>query len=668
MGRRGSGGSTAVGGSRSPIGPRMRRAASPRAGSTTAAGPRSTCPAAGRCRASIARSTRTSRCRSRVCRPTVPDANPTGIYRTAFSVPRAWAGRRVVLHVGAADSVLFVWVNGHEIGLSKDSRLEAEFDVTDHVQVGSNSLAMMVVRWSDASYVEDQDQWWHAGITREVYLYATDRVYLADVQADARLDSKGSGGELDARVTVGFAGHPEPGWTVEARLETLGGRAASKRLAGEVPADVQPYLFSGHTVELHAALPKVAAWSAEQPNLYRLVVKLVDPSGADREVTAFRVGFRTVELGKRTLLINGKVVLLRGVNRHDFDRRTGRVVSEESMRADLVLMKQFGFNAVRTSHAPNDPRVLRPVRRDRPVRDRRGEHRDARVQHLALPRPALPRRVDGSRLAHGDPGQEPRVDHPLVARQRVGLRRASRCARRLDPQVRPHPTPALRGGDHVGLGARPARHGCPVPDVPGDRRHRRVGREGQGHDAADHVRVLARDGQQQRLPRRVLGRDRGARRAAGRVHLGVVGPRARAAAAGRHGAHRVRRRLRRPAERRELLHRRRGLAGPHAQAGTAGAPRPRAAGARRAARHSQRPHRDHEQAGLLGSGVAAVPVRGCGRRRGAVARRGAAARSRARPDGCGHAPAAHARRGAWGGVPAHAALPHGPRAALGGAG
>src|SRR4051794_17340908 len=217
--------------------------------------------------------------------PAVPDENPTGCYRTAFSVPRAWSSRRIVLHVGAADSVLFVWVNGHEIGLTKDSRLEAEFDITDHVQVGNNSLAMMVVRWSDASYVEDQDQWWHAGITREVYLYSTEHVYLADVHADARLALAGAGGVLDARVTVGFTGHPQSGWTVEARLETVGGPAASKRLTGPVPADVQPSLFSGHTVELHAELPKVAAWSAEQPDLYRLVVKLVDPSGGDREVT-----------------------------------------------------------------------------------------------------------------------------------------------------------------------------------------------------------------------------------------------------------------------------------------------------------------------------------------------------------------------------------------------
>jgi beta-galactosidase len=290
--------------------------------------------------------------------PEVPDANPTGCYRTGFVVPAGWAGRRVVLHVGAADSVLFVWVNGHAVGVSKDSRLEAEFDITEHVLPGANVLAAMVVRWSDASYVEDQDQWWHAGITREVYLYSTDAVHLADVHAHAALDPTGTAGTLDARITVGFSRHPEPGWTVEARLETLGGRAAGRRMTGPVPVDVQPYVFAGHVVRLQTDVAKVAPWSAEQPHLYRLVVKLVDPSGADREVTSCRVGFRRVEVEGRRLLVNGRPVLLRGVNRHDFDRITGRVVSDQSMRDDLVLMKQMGFNALRCAHAPNDPRLL----------------------------------------------------------------------------------------------------------------------------------------------------------------------------------------------------------------------------------------------------------------------------------------------------------------------
>ncbi|MEP6624451.1 MAG: sugar-binding domain-containing protein, partial [Acidimicrobiia bacterium] len=169
--------------------------------------------------------------------PTVPDANPTGLYRTAFTVPRPWAKRRVVLSVGAAESVLHVWVNGQPIGISKDSRLAAEFDVTDAVTSGRNHLALMVVRWSDASYVEDQDQWWHAGISRSVTIRATGPIWIEDVHADAGWDVGGGTGTLRVRTTVGFTGKPERNWTVRTRLETVGCRAVGKAWERVVPTD-----------------------------------------------------------------------------------------------------------------------------------------------------------------------------------------------------------------------------------------------------------------------------------------------------------------------------------------------------------------------------------------------------------------------------------------------
>ncbi len=288
--------------------------------------------------------------------PHVPDANPTGLYRTTFSVPTEWAARRVLLHVGAADSVLHVWVNGQAVGISKDSRLEAAFDVTDHVRPGpGNTLACMVVRWSDASYVEDQDQWWHAGIGRSVTLTATDVLWIEDVHATPRWDAGAAAGSLSVRVEVGFADRPVRDCTVRAQLETRNGRKVGRAREGRVPTDRQAYLFTGHVVELTMLDLAVEPWSAEVPNRYRLVVSLLDASGEVREVTSCTVGFRSIEIRDRELLINGKPVLIRGINRHDFDPGTGRVVTVEQMRADLVLMKQFGFNAVRTSHAPNDP-------------------------------------------------------------------------------------------------------------------------------------------------------------------------------------------------------------------------------------------------------------------------------------------------------------------------
>ena len=287
--------------------------------------------------------------------PEVPVDNPTGLYRSTFTVPRAWAKRRIVLHVGAADSVLHVWVNGRAIGISKDSRLEAAFDVTDAVSTGSNSLAFMVVRWSDASYVEDQDQWWHAGIGRSVTLSATDRIWIEDVHATPGWDPKRRVGSLHVRTEIAFTAKPERDWTVRTHVETMKGRKLGSAQVGPVPTDRRAYLFSGHVVETTVDELAVAPWSSEVPTRYRLVVALLDATGNVREVNACTVGFRSIEIRDRELLINDEPVLIRGMNRHDFDPDTGRVVTVAQMRADLVLMKQYGFNAVRTSHAPNDP-------------------------------------------------------------------------------------------------------------------------------------------------------------------------------------------------------------------------------------------------------------------------------------------------------------------------
>jgi beta-galactosidase len=330
--------------------------------------------------------------------PELPDANPTGVYERDFELPADWiTGRRVVLHVGAAESVLIVRVNGREVGISKDSHLAAEFDITDAAQAGANAVSLRVVKWSDATYVEDQDQWWHGGITRSVYVYATPRVHLSDIRVNAGLTDDLRTGTFELIADVEFNGTgPESGWSIEARLGDLGPLSAILPIANKGPgprvsrADSEP--LSRHPFELVAKLvsegltgaeqaewealapqlrppvdgrarvavdlPDVLAWSAEKPHLYPLHVVLLSPSGEAVEEVDLRVGFRRVEIEGVHLLINGATVLLRGVNRHDFDQYTGRVVSADSMRADLVTMKQFGFNAVRTSHYPNDPAFL----------------------------------------------------------------------------------------------------------------------------------------------------------------------------------------------------------------------------------------------------------------------------------------------------------------------
>ncbi len=330
--------------------------------------------------------------------PHLPDVNPTGVYERDFEVPADWvAGRRVVLHVGAAESVLIATVNGQPVGISKDSHLAAEFDVTDVVRPGSNAISLRVVKWSDATYIEDQDEWWHGGITRSVFLYATSRIHLADVRVNAGLADDLRTGTFELLADVDFGGAPEEsGWTIEAKLGDRAPLRATVPFAnvGSGPqvsrADSTP--LTRHRFDLVARLvsvglegaeraqwealapqldppidgratlrteiPDVRRWSAEQPHLYPLHVALRSPSGEAIEELDLRVGFRKVEIDGVRLLINGATVLIHGVNRHDFDQFTGRVVSAESMRADLVAMKQFGFNAVRTSHYPNDPVFL----------------------------------------------------------------------------------------------------------------------------------------------------------------------------------------------------------------------------------------------------------------------------------------------------------------------
>ncbi len=290
--------------------------------------------------------------------PTVPEENPTGIYRTAFTVPADWAGRRIVLHVGAAESVLHVWVNGRAVGMGKDSRLPQEFDITGFVAPGETGLlACAVIKWSDASFVEDQDQWWMGGIHREVFLYSTGRTWIDDVFARAIPDATLKDGRLTVTTRLASLDAPRDGWEVRAQLFDAAGRPVLEApLSGRVKADPtthNPYRGPLNTVTLEAEVPAPALWSSETPNLYTVVVSLHDGEGPAVEATSCRVGFRRVELGDRELLINGKAVMIAGMNRHEHHPVRGKAITREDMIADIVLMKRFNVNAVRCSHYPN---------------------------------------------------------------------------------------------------------------------------------------------------------------------------------------------------------------------------------------------------------------------------------------------------------------------------
>ena len=289
--------------------------------------------------------------------PQVPEENPTGLYRTTLQVPANWSGRRVVLYVGGAESVLYIWLDGQPVGLAKDTRLPSEFDLTPYVRAGvKHTLAIAVVKWSDASFIEDQDQWWMGGIHREVYLYSQEATFLEDVFVRGDLEDNLRDGRLRASVRLGTADAQAKGCVVRVQLYDSKGRSVLKKPVDGSPHEKDFWLAPRKIVNFDVLVRRPQRWSSEAPNLYTAVFSLVAPDGREVEHTSCRIGFRRVEVRDRQLLINGAPVRITGVNRHEHDDVRGKAVTLEGMLRDVRLMKQFNVNAVRTSHYPNDPR------------------------------------------------------------------------------------------------------------------------------------------------------------------------------------------------------------------------------------------------------------------------------------------------------------------------
>ncbi|CAN7258102.1 DUF4981 domain-containing protein [Pseudoduganella sp. LjRoot289] len=277
--------------------------------------------------------------------PFIPHGmNEVGSYRRDFDVPAAWDGRDVFLHIGAAGAAYYVWVNGQKVGYSEDSKLPSEFELSRYIKPGKNTIAIEVYRWADGSYLEDQDFWRVSGIERSVYVYAEPKTRLRDYSVTALLDKQRyADGEFALQADM--AGQPGKG---EISVTVYDGERAVLTGKGAV-AD-------GRAAPVKGVIPNVKAWSAETPNLYRLVVEYKGQDGALISATSRQIGFRTVEVKDGEVRVNGKRVMIKGVNRHEHDPVTYRVMSMESMRKDMELMKQANINAVRTSHYPNDPR------------------------------------------------------------------------------------------------------------------------------------------------------------------------------------------------------------------------------------------------------------------------------------------------------------------------
>jgi beta-galactosidase/beta-glucuronidase len=285
--------------------------------------------------------------------PYVPTHNPTGCYRRGFSIPPNWQGRRILINFRGVDSAFYVWINGRPVGFSKGSRLPAEFDITDAVRAGPNVLAVQVMQWSDGTYLEDQDMWWLSGIFRDVYLVGLPQVHLFDVFVKTALDGQYRDAEIRVEATVRNAGQTAASGSLVCTLLDADGKSCLGSPA-QARFDVQANQSTNLT--LTAAVRNPRKWTAETPYLYTLVMSLGDGAGQITDASSVRVGFRTVQIKDGCLLVNGRHIIFKGVNRHDTDPDTGRAVSYEAMRRDVLLMKRHNINAVRTSHYPNDPR------------------------------------------------------------------------------------------------------------------------------------------------------------------------------------------------------------------------------------------------------------------------------------------------------------------------
>jgi beta-galactosidase len=286
--------------------------------------------------------------------PAIPrDNNPVGSYITTFQIPAHWEEKRIVLHFGAVKSAMYVWVNGQEVGYSQGSKTPAEFDITNFIRPGDNKLAVQVFRWSDGSYLECQDFWRISGIQRDVFLYATPRVFISDFFVKAGLINHYRDGLLEVDVVLR-----------NQDLKNAGRLFLEVQLFGESPRaliykeEKRIRLGEGEVTQVSfpTFIKSPRKWSAETPELYTLLITLKDKKRQVLKTVSTKTGFRTSEIINGQLLVNGVPILIKGVNRHEHDAVSGHVISEASMLDDIRIMKQHNINTVRTSHYPNDPR------------------------------------------------------------------------------------------------------------------------------------------------------------------------------------------------------------------------------------------------------------------------------------------------------------------------
>ncbi|BES62988.1 glycoside hydrolase family 2 TIM barrel-domain containing protein [Dysgonomonas capnocytophagoides] len=301
---------------------------------------------------------------------TYKERNPVGSYRRTFRLPESWSNRQVFVRFEGVQSAFYIWVNGKKAGYSQGSMSPSEFDITDYVQKGNNQIAVEVYRWSDGSYLEDQDMWRTSGIHRDVYLYSTSDVRISNFAVRTILDKDYKDASLQIKPELkSYKGNKLEGWNVEAELfdannQPVFGRALQQDALPILNADNKAGVLNDRTPQrgrakfawLESKVSNPLKWTAETPNLYTLIISLKNEKDETIETIGCKIGFRSIEIKDGQVLINGNPIRLRGVNRHEHSPRSGRSISEEDMIKDIVLMKRANINAVRTSHYPNNPR------------------------------------------------------------------------------------------------------------------------------------------------------------------------------------------------------------------------------------------------------------------------------------------------------------------------
>ncbi|WP_294185411.1 glycoside hydrolase family 2 TIM barrel-domain containing protein [uncultured Sphingobacterium sp.] len=297
--------------------------------------------------------------------PRIPkDYNGVGSYQKTFELPESWDGMNITLHFGGVISAYQLWINDKYVGYAEDSCLPSEFNATPYLKKGKNRISVQVLRWSDASYLEDQDHWRMSGIHREVFLMAEPKVRIADFHWQATLDADYQDAKFSLRPKVdNFSGDSINGFTLKAQLYDSNNKPIFdkplEKDASAVVDEIYPRLDNVKFGLMETTFKNPKKWSPEEPNLYRLVLTLYDKNNRLLEAKTCQVGFRSIAFSPNDskLLINGKTTYLYGVNRHDHHPERGKALTREDMEADIRQIKQFNFNAIRTSHYPNDPYI-----------------------------------------------------------------------------------------------------------------------------------------------------------------------------------------------------------------------------------------------------------------------------------------------------------------------